>query len=307
MTQRRPLVLLDGRVQEGQYPPGTPLVLLQGRVGELPTGDTVQGASSADAPNFYATVKAALKVCARATLVGARAVGGVKVSLAPAILRTRLSPALAITQRVGGTAKASVKPGLSFANRATGTAAKPLPKPALKLVQTMVSLTRDVGASTVTQEAVGGRSDWATITNAQGKRDGTTATFAGNALGARGGQLVFAYPASASQKAALIISKVELRFYVGQAATTLANGTLKVGYRTGAAGTEVQLEAFTGDVNFTVSPRVYDLTSFVGGSWTVLDSIKAYINTNTALANSSTASCDAVEVHVEAAKNENQP
>lgn len=214
------------------------------------------------------------------------------------------SPALAISlPPVSGTAgAASNLPAIAQTARISDY--KTPETPAFDVLQTTVNLQRLIGASSVTEEA-NPRTDWANDASATGINNGSSATFAGNTLGARSGKLVLSYPASVS-KSALTIIKVELHFYISQAPPLLGAGALTLSYRIGG-GADVVLEALTAtnqQVDNLTTPRIYNLTTAVGGSWTALDTIKAVVAASTALSNTGTANCDAVELYVEANRTE---
>lgn len=304
MAERRPLIILEGSITEGGGE-GAPLVLTDaGMVGELPEGDTLLGAFSSNALNFISRVRAGIKVSARAVMIAARKTVAIRISALVAILRMQVKTGIRVVGLYNGTAQVLVKNGIKVSNRSTGSSAKPQAKAGFKVTETFVRLQRYVGAASIVQEAVGGRSDWANPNNATGINNGVNATFAGNALGARGGRLVGSYAASVD-KAALTITLVQMRFHVSQSSTVLNNGTLRLGYRINGGG-DVLLAAITDNQNYIGSSLQFDLTSVVGGSWAALDTLKSFAETNTPLGNTSAAAVDAFELYVEANKTEAQ-
>lgn len=159
------------------------------------------------------------------------------------------------------------------------------------------TVTRDYsfGSNSVTQTAVGGRSDWAAIANASGANNGTNATIAGNALEARGGRLNLAYADIPDFTTfGFTVVSAHLDFYTSQAGTTLGNGNLQHQYSVGGAITT--LATFTGNV--TNNPATYDITSAITSQAT-LDALTAYVPVSYAIANLSSSTCDAVVLRME--------
>lgn len=180
----------------------------------------------------------------------------------------------------------------------TGTSFIPIKK-GLRPIDATISLTHNSGATAVAQSAVGGRSDWAATGNAVGMAsNASVATFAGNTLAARGGQLDLDYVDFAN-KQSLTITKVELRFYVAQAGTVLGNGTLQLKWSKG--GAQLLLEAITGNVDNLAAPRVHDITNQIT-SWNDLNALKSHVSTSTPGGNTHTASLNAVQVHIQATR-----
>lgn len=201
-----------------------------------------------------------------------------------------------------GTASVLVKPGLAIANRSSGTLGKPITVPAFDVVHSFVNLTANRAANAVVEEAVGTRTDWADDANATGPVNGSVATITGNSLGSRGGRLVLSYPANVG-KDALTITKVELKFHISQAGTSLGNGSLRIGYEING-GARIELAAFTANLDALITPQTFDITAAVGGVWSLIPTIKTYIEFNTAALNTSSASVDAVLIHIQANRTE---
>lgn len=255
------------------------------------------------AANFVVRAFVGVRIRTVATLTAARLLSATAIIKTVAALRVQSKPAVAILRATySGAATVFSKPAISLANRSSGTSSKPAQTPGFDIVRTVVQLVSNRAASGVTEEAVGGRTDWANDANATGPANGTTATIAGNALGARGGRLRLTYPASAN-KTALTITKVELRYFVTQAGTTLGNGTLQLGYRLGA-GADVVLAAITGNIAALSPPQAFDITGVVAGSWATIDQISTWALFNAALLNTSSAALDAVVIYIEASRTE---
>lgn len=255
------------------------------------------------AANFVVRALVGVRVRAVATLTAAKLLPAAAIIKTVATLRMQSRPAVAILRAsCSGAAKAFSNPAISLSNRSAGTSSKPSQTPGFDIVRTVVQLVSNRAASGVTEEAVGGRTDWANDANATGPVNGTTATIAGNALGARGGRLRLTYPASVN-KTALTITKVELRFYATQSGTTLGNGTLQLGYRLGA-GADVVLAKITGNIAALSPPQAFDITGVVAGSWATIDQIATWALFNAALLNTSSAALDAVVIYIEASRTE---
>lgn len=183
--------------------------------------------------------------------------------------------------------------GVQVTNVTTGTPLKPEPIAGCEVVQITFDLTSTTGAATVAETAVGGRTDWANDSNATGLPDAVTATIAGNALAARGGQLEFTYADQSGAHSELTISSVTLLFRVSQAGTIGANGDLRLLWR--KSGAFVTLQTITGDV------ALADISHVITGSitsWADIDAIEAAVRFESALGETQTATCDAVSLVV---------
>lgn len=220
-----------------------------------------------------------------------------------------------VASQVGATgiATPSVVPAVATqALAAVGTGAKPVTAPAL--AQSLVGsrrlgeedpavdqwvfydLVHRSGASAVSEEAVGGRTDWASDANATGDHNGSDATIAGNALGARNGRLVLDF-ADFPNKHLLIIDSVKLHFYSNQAGTIANNGDLKHQWRRATGGAWTTLATHTGNVDFMTTPQTFDITASIG-SWKDLEALQAGVEFNAAVAELQTAAVDAVEIEI---------
>ena len=162
------------------------------------------------------------------------------------------------------------------------------------------------GVATITQEAAT-RSDWATITNAQGQRNGTFATFAGNLLAARSGRIVGPFPAApASITGNFMITSAVLEFYGDTQVPAGVQPTLRLGYRinTGALVELAAPGAANSTTDFTTTPISVDITSVIGGSWAAIPTIQAYAAAATPLGNTSNHRIDAFVLRVTATRTE---
>ena len=155
------------------------------------------------------------------------------------------------------------------------------------------------GANAVAETAVAGRTDWTNDANATGVRNGSSAGFAGDALGARGGQLELDY-ADPVGKDSLVISSARLLFYVQVAGTLLDNADVQLRYAIGG-GAFVTAATITGDVNALTVPRVVDLTA-LATSWPLVASVRAAVRADAGLGETWTAALDAVELEVIASR-----
>lgn len=159
-------------------------------------------------------------------------------------------------------------------NQTTGTLVKPEPIAGAEIVQVTYALTHRKGAPTVTQEAVLGRSNWTTITNAQNQHDGVSSTMTGDVALARDGRLVGEYT-NFTGKSELTITSVKLHFYGQVSGVILANSAyIRTGWR--LSGVDTQLEQVGTDANFLVTPKTYDITAARTWSWTDLDNLFFY-------------------------------
>lgn len=146
--------------------------------------------------------------------------------------------------------------------------------------------------------------DWTNLANAQGAHNGTLASIPGNLLNPRAGTLICDF-ANFPNKSSMTITKVELHFY------TRRNNVASLGtymihrYRFGASASWIDLDLYSGllsETNFLTTPRIYDLTSAVGGDWTKLDSLQAGVFGAVGILAilGDTVECDSVELVVEA-------
>lgn len=153
------------------------------------------------------------------------------------------------------------------------------------------------GASTVTQYDAGGGQDWVNIANAAGKTDGTLATIAGSLIEGRGGRLRLAYP-SFGGLGSFTIRTVRLHFYVRQTGTTANTGHLELAARHLDGGTFISsLEKITGDVDNLVTPRTFDVTTFLD-TWPKIEAASADVAFISKLGDTQTAACDAVHLEI---------
>lgn len=227
---------------------------------------------------------------------GAKASAGLVVVGAPLSLTVHEAAGAVVS---GKNTLAPAKPmdvaGLFASNKQSGTPAKAQPANGAKIARIKYDLTHRSGSNSVTQTAVGGRSDWANITNAQGKHDGSVAQIVSNTLAARGGRLDCGY-ADFVNKTPLTITSVKLNFYVSQSGTLLNNGSMRLQYWNGSS--IVTLETITGDVSSLTTPRTFDLTSVIN-TWALLNSLIAYVEVSYGAALTQiTGQCDAVELEV---------
>lgn len=249
--------------------------------------------------NFRAAVRPALALRSLLTGVAAHAAPAILLSRHVLTAVTLERSALALSTVISGTAaRPATTPGMLVTMRSAGTLARPPTTPGMRVVRTSVDLIHRAGGNAVTETAVGGRTDWTNDANATGRDNGTLASFAGSALGARGGQLEFDY-ANLTGKGALTISAVRLHFYVRVAGTVLNNGDLRLGWlKSGGAFTE--LETITGDVDSLTAPRTFDITASITG-WADLDGLRTMVRAESSLGEVWTADADAVELEVVAA------
>lgn len=166
--------------------------------------------------------------------------------------------------------------------------------PAFNIVQVTYNLTKRAGADAVAETAVGGRTDWASDASATGIHNGGNATFAGNLLGARGGQLELSYPNSVG-KSELTITSGKLYFYGSVSGTLLNNADVQLKYDVGAGF--VTLETITGDADFSATPKVHDISAALN-TWGKFDALRAAVSASSAAAETWSATLDAVEIEI---------
>lgn len=158
------------------------------------------------------------------------------------------------------------------------------------------SLDSNKPANNVNQFPVNGRSDWTNLVNAVGAADGNVASFAANALGARGGELRLNFQNYLS-KTELTITRVIVRYYVSVAGTTLNNATVRLSLF--IPGSVYTLATITGD---NATPRFFDITSIIDGDWSNLDAAQIGVTATSAVGQLWTATVDAATLEVEATR-----
>lgn len=239
---------------------------------------------------------AGLRLGSRLVAIAGRVTSGVStVVSAVGASRASQRAGVRVNARAEGTTSASQKAGTNIAGRTSGTASKPQQTPGARVVRTSVVLVHESGAASVTESA--GSGDWANEGNTTGKQDGTTATISGSASASRNRTLTYEY-ANFTDKGALTIRKVELRFFVSQSGTALNNGFLEL--RWGLVAVPITtLETITGDVSNLSTPRVFDITSGIT-SWSDLDNVRTAINFQSSIGELYSAAVDAVHLYIEA-------
>ena len=254
----------------------------------------VGSAAAAGTANYLRATVVAIASSAVASLRTATIGAAVTIERLVATLTTPVTPALAFSQTVAGTATRTVAPTVATTAVATMQAANLAS--AFEIVQAKYDLTATRGASTATSV---GPNAFTNPTNAQGLANGTLASGAGNALGARTYQLNLAYPAITG-KDELTITAAELRFYISQTGTALNNGGMTIGWSS-TSRAYAQTNAFPADVNYLTTPLVVPVTG-VPLTWAEMASIVARVNHVTAALNTSTANVDAVHLVVTATR-----
>ncbi len=250
--------------------------------------------SSAGAANYLRTIVAAIATSTVTTLRAATIGAAVAVTQTVATLRTSVTAAVTVTPFAEGTVKPALAPSVAVATVATAQVAAATA--GLELVQTRYDLTATRGASTATNA---GGNAYSNPTNAQGLANGTLASGAGNALGARSYRLDLAFP-TITGKEELTITAAELRFYISQTGTALNNGGMTIGWGS-TSRTYAQTNAFPADVNHLTTPIVVPITG-VPLTWAELATVVARVNHVTAVLNTSTVNIDAVHLVVNATR-----
>jgi len=156
-----------------------------------------------------------------------------------------------------------------------------------------------VGANVATNE---GPQNWVSPTNAQGLRNGTDATIAdASALATATAPIRLAYPDAAADLQTFTIQTVKLYYLASYVAGVLPVG-MKIGkieYRIGA-GAYVLLEnaLVSFDSRPAGSPKVFDITTAMAGSWANVNGIEVRVTFGSGLTETSSAALDAVDLEV---------
>lgn len=212
------------------------------------------------------------------------------VALGPLLARIQQKPAIGVTARAGGSpVSSSVKPAVDTDLR---VGLKPVQQsPAAEIVRVVYSLNHRSG---VQSQSVSGDA-WTNPSNVLGIHNGTVASISASLTAAKSS--VFTLPfADFVNKTDLTITTVRLHYYCSQTGTVLNNAATRLRYDFG--GTDIELEILTGDVSSLTTPRTFDITASVGGSWTQLNALRGIISFQSATAESYTFNLDAIELEV---------
>lgn len=223
-------------------------------------------------------------------------------------LRIDQKPAGLITTRADGSASVSQLPAGNLSNLVSGSNGKPVALPATRINRVLYSLSRRVGGNLTTLTTTNTQG-WTNPNNAisgtDALRDGSSATFTGNALATRNGTLQLDY-ANSVNKTELVITLCRLHFYISVAGTTLNNADVQLKYNIGNG--LVTLQTITGDVSNLTTPLTFDITSLVtaGGVqatiWGRIDALITQVVADSAIAEAYTVNLDAIEVEIVASK-----
>lgn len=255
-------------------------------------------ATPAGAASWLARPRAAAR--ASVVLRSLRTVGaGVTITPASARLLSTIRPAGRLTPIVASTTRVAARSAARATPIGNAAPSRPQPTGAARIQRISYSLAHRSGVEAITQEAVAGRSDWASTANATGRADGVTATLASNALGARSGRLV-ASLVDLTGKTALTITSVRLRVHASLTVVALATGSLTVTYRASTGGADVVLDTRTATFDALATGIEYDLTAIVGGSWATLNALEATVAVSLGASLGSSAALDAIELLVDA-------
>ncbi len=163
------------------------------------------------------------------------------------------------------------------------------------------------GASTASQTAVNGRSDFTNVANAAGFADGQVATLNSALLTQTGGRIVLPYSIAIAALNQLQLTSVMLKFYC-RLALTLAVGTstMILYWRPNAAVDWTQLQQLSlsliGTLNYLTTPLEQDITAAVlaaDNPWEVITNLQtSFVGTHTGLGLGNTIQLDAVEVEI---------
>jgi hypothetical protein len=228
-------------------------------------------------------------------------VAGIKISQAPFRLLIKQNPAFKIITFVNGFSKKEMlNAGIKVVTSVSGLF-RPTQKPAFKLTQVSYNLTRTVGGNLATLSTTNTQG-WTNPNNAisgtNGRRDAVNSTFAGNLLATRNGTILLDYD-NLVNKSELIISSVKLRFYFQTAGTVLNNADVQLKWNKG--GGDISLATITGNLNASVTPNEYDITSEIL-SWSDLDNLRTKVLCDSTVGETWTCNLDAIEVEIIASK-----
>lgn len=254
----------------------------------------ITGVGGGGETNYRRSVTAGVAASQIATLRAASTTAAAAVSNTLVTLLTPVVAGVAATQSVSGSTQVLVTSSVEtdVVLNASGVNLTS----SMELVQATWGLVATRGSNAATST---GSNAFTNPTNAQGLANGTLASGAGDALGARSYQLNLAYPAFVN-KTELTITAAELQFYISQTGTALNNGGMTIGWSS-TSRAYAQTNAFPADVNYLTTPLVVPVTG-VPLTWTEMASIVARVNHVTAALNTSTANVDAVHLVVTASR-----
>lgn len=251
---------------------------------------------------FRVQPKAGVRTGARLVSKASAAVGAAVVRTVAVLLVMPQRPALRFAASAAGTiARPATRTGVRAALRGSGSNSRPSAAPAGRVTQITYSLTHRKGATGVTEEAVGGRTDFTNDANAIGSRNGTMATMAGSALGSRGGRLALSYQAF-TNKTPLTITSVKLIYYFRITGAIAAEADVQLWYSLDGGATKPVAATFTQNTDGINNPWVQDITAAVGGDWSKLDQLRAYVHAAAGLGDTWVCDVDAVEVEIVASR-----
>lgn len=274
----------------------------------------------AAASRAVARVTTGLRLSTVVDIIAAKIQAGVSITRTVIEMATLERVGVVLSTKNTGAASVSVAPGVrvSTANGPMTSAkplhragarlstrnspmdpSKPLSRGAARITQTVITLNGVYGGEGVTEEAVGGRTDWANDVNANGKKDAVVASIAGGVGGARGGRLVLDFPAFPN-KDGLIISQVRLVYYFRQFDTSLNNGSTKPQWRKVSTDGWTTLQTYAGNINRLVAGDVWVIIPTP--TWSELGTIQAALEFDAALGETFKSELDAIHLEIDAEK-----
>lgn len=163
------------------------------------------------------------------------------------------------------------------------------------------------GASTATQSAVNGRSDFTNVANAAGLADGQVTTLNSALLTQTGGRIGLTYSIGTAAMSQFQIKSVILKFYC-HLALTLAVGTstMTLYWRPNSSESWTELQQLSlsiiGSLNYLSTPLEQDISSTVlaaADPWEVIANLQtSFVGTHTGLGLGNTIQLDAVEAEI---------
>lgn len=220
-------------------------------------------------------------------------ISGTRFSFASVIMTMAGSIGTSINNKISGTgAYSAVIEGVSLTTTADlGTFPN---KVGGRIVQVLTNLTQLTGVISATSTG-----SWTTPGFCVGPaRNGNFATNANTLTVAASGDLLAVY-ATQFNKTDLTITSVTLSVYDKNVAGLVTPTTATVSYSLNSGTSYTVLYTEVGNVDFSVTPRTFNLTAAVAGSWASLSGFRIKINdTGASSATVSTYSVDAITLTV---------
>ncbi|MBI3990957.1 MAG: hypothetical protein HY350_02295 [Candidatus Omnitrophica bacterium] len=244
-------------------------------------------------------ISSGIKINPVMTVIGASVKTGAAVTNNIGVMKMQVASGSRISTVNTGTVQPLVKSGEKVrAYISQGIIGRS--KSGINLLQIKYDLTHTSGSNSVSQVAEGGRTDWTSITNAQGLPNGTLTNVqsALDPLNTRGGRLNFAY-ANFPNKGPLNITSVKLYYYYRKIATLALGGYMRLYWNKGAGDTLVAEHSFSliETIDKLTTPLEVDITASIS-NWTDLDNLGASIAVSMSSGVGNSADADAIKLIV---------